>query len=216
MRALICLLIAVLFLIYYYTPQRVRVNVDNRAWSVVGSYDNSGEAALMLSRLHARMLKFLKFLKVKYHVDETDDIIAEEGTLHNVGSEDVQRIVNSLLDNYNPDAFYENDPRYSGDTSYTLNKGDSMYICLRKRTNPIEFEDEETIFFVMLHECAHIGNYNGWGHDDRFWTVFKFLLHEAVEAGIYKPIDYAAHPRTYCGLDIYFQPLNDDTLPNLW
>lgn len=216
MRALICLLIAVLFLIYYYTPQRVRVNVDNRAWSVVGSYDNSGEAALMLSRLHARMLKFLKFLKVKYHVDETDDIIAGEGTLHNVGSEDVQRIVNSLLDNYNPDAFYENDPRYSGDTSYTLNKGDSMYICLRKRTNPIEFEDEETVFFVMLHECAHIGNYNGWGHDDRFWTVFKFLLHEAVEAGIYKPIDYAAHPRTYCGLDIYFQPLNDDTLPNLW
>lgn len=213
---LVCFIIFLILLIWYYTPPRVDVTYGNRTWSVVGSYDNSTEAAAILSRMHTRMLKFLRHLKIKYHVDEPDDIISSEGELHSVGSTDAQTIINTLLDNYNPDVFYENDPRYSSDTSYTLNKGDSMYICLRKRHNPIEFEDEETIFFVMLHECAHIGNYNGWGHDDRFWTVFKFLLYEAVQAGVYEPIDYAKHPKEYCGISVYYMPLNDDTLPNLW
>jgi len=77
-------------------------------------------------------------------------------------------------------------------------------------------EDIETVFFVMLHECAHIANYNGWGHDTRFWTVFKFIIHEAVLAGVYTPIDYAKHPKEYCGISVYYQPLFDDALSNLW
>ena len=212
----ICLLVVVLLLLYSYTPPRVEIDVQGRSWSVIDSYDNSTEAAEMLSRLHVRMIKFMRALKVKYHIDETDDIIAAEGDAHFVGSSDAQKIVDSLLDNYNPDVFYENDPRYSSDTSYTINKGDSMYVCLRKKNQPNLLEDEELVFFVMLHECAHIGNYNGWGHDDRFWTVFKFLLHEATEAGVYKPIDYGKRPQDYCGLNVYYQPLNDKTLPNIW
>jgi hypothetical protein len=211
----ICILIVLILVIYYYTPPRVEIDVHGRSWSVIDHYDNSTEAAEMLSRLHARMIKFMRYLKGKYHIDETDDIIAEEGINH-LATGDARKIIDTLLDNYNPDVFYENDPRSSSDTSYTINKGDSMYVCLRKKKNPMELEDEELVFFVMLHECAHIGNYNGWGHDDRFWTVFKFILHEAVESGVYKPIDYGKYPQDYCGLKVYYLPLNDNTLPNLW
>jgi hypothetical protein len=157
----------------------------------------------------------MRHLKSKYHIDETDETIAEEGPAHVVASDDVRTIVETLLDNYNPDAFYENDPRYSSDTSYTINKGSSMYICLRKRDTPLVIEDEDLTFFVVLHECAHIGNYNGWGHDDRFWTVFKLFLREAVEAGVYTPINYEKHPQVYCGLRVFYSPLFDNTLPNL-
>lgn len=197
-------------------PSRINITVDTRAWSVIESYHNSTDAAKLLSRLHGRMITFLRFLKNKYHIDETDDIIFSEGPAHVVGSDDVRKIVGSLLDNYNPDVFYENDPRFSSDTSYTINKGDSVYVCLRKKDQPNQLESEDLIFFVMIHECAHIGNYNGWGHDDRFWTVFKFLLHEAVLAGVYTPIDYEREPQYYCGLKIYYAVLNDKSLPNLW
>jgi hypothetical protein len=161
------------------------------------------------------MIKLLRALKEKYHVDETDDVIAEEGPGHVVASDDVLTIVHTLLDNYNPDVIYENDPQYSSDTSYTINKGSSMYVCLRKRDQPHLIEDEDLTFFVVLHEAAHIANYNGWGHDDRFWTVFKFLIHEAVLAGVYTPVDYEKRPQDYCGLNVFYQPLYDRTLPLL-
>jgi hypothetical protein len=214
MRIAVCLLILLILLIWYYTPGRIDVPVDGRNWSVIEDYHNADDAAKLLSRVHSRMLKFLSHLREKYHIDEPDDIAAEHD--HSWRNDDVYKIVDTLLDNYNPDVFYENDPRYSSDTSYTINKGDSMYICLRKKNNPHLLEDEESVFFVMLHECAHIANYNGWGHDDRFWTVFKFLLHEAVEAGVYTPIDYEKYPVDYCSLKIYYQPLFDQSLPKLW
>jgi hypothetical protein len=205
-------IVIVLILVYWYWQPRVAIGVDGRVWNVASDYHNNTEAAQLLSRLHTRMIKFLNHLRLKYHVDITDDMEPEPKTW----SDDVQKIVDTLLDNYNPDVFYENDPRYSGDTSYTLNKGDSMYVCLRKRSDPTQLEDPDVIFFVMLHECAHIANYNGWGHTDRFWTVFKFLLHEAVLAGVYTPIDFDNHPRDYCGLRIYYSVLSDKALPNLW
>jgi WLM domain len=222
---LVCILIVVvLLLIYYYTPPRVDINVDGRKWSVVEDYENKLAAAKMLSELHDRMVIFMRYLRDKYHIDETDDVIAGSGdsmSSEGIGSsgtttsDDVNKIVDTLLDNYNPDVFFENDPRYSSDTSYTLNKGDSMYICLRKRDDPRQLEDIELVFFVMLHECAHIANYNGWGHNDRYWTVFKFILQEAVLSGVYKPIDFDKHPQVYCGLKIFYNPLNDATLPSL-
>lgn len=208
---LVGIILLVILLIWYY-PSRVSVTVANRQWSVIDTYDNNKDAAEMLSRLHERMLTFMRYLKIKYHVDQTDDVMMDK---QQVGSDDVQKIVNTLLDNYNPDEFYENDPRTSSDTSYTINKGDSMYICLRKKDNPYTLEDEELTFFVMIHECAHIANYNGWGHDDRFWTVFKFLLHEADQAGVYHPVDYGLNPQVYCGLKVYYSPLHDKSLPML-
>jgi len=204
--ALICLLL----LYIYYTP-RIDISVAGRDWSVIESYDNREEAAAMLSRLHGRVLRFLRFLKHRWYIDATDDVLAENA--HPMLTRpDAYKIVSNLLDNYNPDEFYENDPRYSKDTSYTVNKGESMYICLRQKDDPSKLENEDTIFFVMLHECAHIGNYNGWGHDDRYWSVFKFILQEAVLAGVYTPIDYERYPTRYCSISIYYQPLNDTKL----
>ena len=215
MHLIVFALIIAIILIYFYTPRRINVSAGGREWSVVESYENNTEAAALMSRVHDRMIKLFRALKEKYHIDETEDVIEEEGHIHNVASDDVLTIVHTLLNNYNPDVIYENDPRYSSDTSYTINKGSSMYVCLRKRDRPHMIEDEDLTFFVVLHEAAHIANYNGWGHDDRFWTVFKFLLHEAVLAGVYTPVDYEVHPQDYCGLRVFFQPLYDKSLPLL-
>lgn len=195
------------------------VVASNREWHVVGDFQNKKEAAELLSRVNARMIEFMRFLKKKYHIDEPDDLITQEGAEHAKivnAPNDVYNIVDHLLDNYNPDNMRENDPRYSTDTSYTVNKGDAMYICLRRKDDPTKLVDENDLFFVLLHEAGHESNYNDFGHSTRFWQVFKFILHEAQLSGVYTPVDYAKAPINYCGLWVEYNPLFDDSLPNLW
>lgn len=62
---------------------------------------------------------------------------------------------------------------------------------------------------------AHIGNYNGWGHKQRFWQVFKFFLQEATASGIYTPRDYEKSPDWYCGLDVAYNPYFDKSVASV-
>jgi hypothetical protein len=71
------------------------------------------------------------------------------------------------------------------------------------------------LLYVMLHEAAHIANYSTWGHDRRFWEVFRFVLKNAVEAGAYVPKDYSKAPEVYCGMDVNYSPLFDNRLADL-
>jgi hypothetical protein len=126
-------------------------------------------------------------------------------------------MVQSILINYSPEVIVENDPKWSQDTSYTLDKGRKIILCLRDKEPPYNIVDRNTMMFVVLHEVGgHIGNYNGWQHTTRFWTIFKFIIHEAAQFGIYTPIDYRKFPAKYCGITIDYQPLYDDTLEDLW
>lgn len=196
---------------------RVKVSADGRAWNVVGAYDNKEAAAALMSSVNARMVKFMKFLKVKYHIGEADDVISAETSAHSIiTGRPTYNMVLHLLANYNPDGFYENDPKRSSETSYTLGKGTSMYICMRDKKTPESLVSADDLFFVMLHECAHIANYDGWGHETDFWEVFSFILHEAHLSGVYRPVDYAQHPITYCGLYVNYNPLYDKKLMRLW
>jgi len=191
----------------------------SREWNVSGTYSNKRAAAELLSRANAKMINFMRVLKEKYHINETDQQIAEEGDDHfdMINSpNDLHNIVYHMLCNYNPDAFYENDPGLSSETSYTVNKGSSMYLCLRNKNNPNKLVEESDLLFVLLHEASHIANYKGWGHESDFWTVFKFILHEAQLSGVYVPSDYSRKPILYCGMEVKYNPLYDDLIPNIW
>ena len=83
-------------------------------------------------------------------------------------------------------------------TSYTLNKGELMVICLR--TKFLEtIHDFNIIFYVCIHELAHIAS-NTVGHNDEFKSNFKFLLKEAIKLKLYIPVDYRKNPINYCGM----------------
>ncbi len=190
-----------------------------RRYHMAGGFDNKNAAAELLDRTNRTLISFLRGLKHKYHIDETDDLQAAHASEHKAIMQapgDLYGMADYLLDNYNPDVFYENDPRYTKDTSYTLDKGKAMYICLRNKDDPTHLVDEGTLLFTMLHEMAHIANYRGWGHGQDFWACFKWLLHEAQLAGIYVPIDYSKYPTDFCGLTINWNPLLDSAVPQLW
>lgn len=220
MDILIAILIVVIIIIVAaFGARHSVVSVGPRRWHVAGGFDNQARAADILARTNSTIIEFLRALKKKYHIDEPDDVVAEHPAEHGRvinAPNDLHNMIDHLLDNYNPDVFFENDPRYTADTSYTLNKGDAIYICLRRRDNPEQFVDEDVLLFTMLHEMAHIANYRGWGHGNDFWACFKFILHEAQVAGIYRPVDYAKHPVDFCGLALNWNPLFDSSVPELW
>lgn len=115
--------------------------------------------------------------------------------------------ISRFLTRFNPDVFIENDMG-SKDTSYSENKGQKIIVCLRDKTKSPDFPiiQENTVMFVMLHEMAHLMT-ETIGHTQEFWTNFKRLLHDAVQIGIYQPVNYAHQPTPYCGMTITDSPI---------
>lgn len=124
-----------------------------------------------------------------------------------------------LLRRYNPDNLAENSPRDpEGDTSYTIDKGLVVALCLREKNpedfgnpNSHDFHDRNTLTFVLLHELTHIA-IEAKDHPPVFWEAFRFILQEAADAGIYTPEDYAVYPRNYCGMDLNYNPLYESSI----
>lgn len=156
----------------------VTSTVDDRTYLVRKTAD-SQEAADLLARLNDRVQRLIARLVQKHPGDER---------------------VALLFDRYNPDALSEgtNDTGY---TSYSVNKGESIVMCLRSRDKASRLEDENTLMYVLVHELAHLATVE-IGHTKTFWKTFRFLVREAVDMGLYEDTDYSETPVNYCGIEI--------------
>lgn len=104
-----------------------------------------------------------------------------------------------LYKNFNPRNISEGSPQ-SGYTSYSVNKGESIILCVRQKSDN-KIVKKNVILYVAIHELAHLAT-ESIGHDDIFWNNFKFMLQEAIDIGIYSHTDYALKPESYCGINI--------------
>ena len=94
-------------------------------------------------------------------------------------------------------------------TSYSVNKGEAVHLCLRQREKGDEsLVQEDVMMFVAIHEMAHMITQT-IGHGPDFWNNFGWLLKEAESIGLYKAKDFKAHPVKYCGMSITDQPSYD-------
>jgi hypothetical protein len=89
------------------------------------------------------------------------------------------------------------------DTSYSVNKGDELIICLRSRNllTYDKFEDPNTVMYVILHEISHIACPE-YGHGPLFKKIFAFFTRVAIQLNLYNYVDYSKNPVIYCGLEI--------------
>ena len=117
--------------------------------------------------------------------------------------------VKYLVKNYNPQKIKEILPT-SEYTAYSENKGENIAFCLNKnnKEDVDNLIDINTLMFVALHEMAHLAT-KSIGHNDEFWSNFKFLLIHAEKINIYKPIDYKKKNTEYCGMKIKDNPYFD-------
>ena len=162
----------------------VNSSVDGKAY-VVRNLADKQDAADRLARTRAKLLRLMR------------DLVQTHPTKPFV----VQMDRNFDAD---PSRFSESTPDASY-TSYTANKGEKVYMCLRQRNEREELVDENIITFVALHELAHIGTAEV-GHTPTFWNNFGWLLERAEGVGVYTFTDFAAHPVEYCGIRITDQP----------
>jgi hypothetical protein len=177
----------------YFTSSFVVSSIDKRIYKVAGGFKNKNKAADKMAEINSFIVVFLKYMRNKF-------LIRNEGTRRERG------FAERMLQNYNPDTIFENNPLPGEDTSFVVNKGDKFGICLREKVmNRGNIHDMNTLKFVILHELSHLGCLL-YGHGYEFWSFFRFNLIQATEAGIYTPINYKYQPINYCGLPVRFNP----------
>ena len=92
----------------------------------------------------------------------------------------------------------------SGQTSYSINKGEQIALCLRNINN--DLHDINTLMFVAIHELAHNYNVGEIGHTNHFWKLMKQILDIAEKHKLYTYVDYSETPVNYCGMVINNTP----------
>tara|TARA_B100001094_G_C17912978_1_gene662146 strand:+ start:233 stop:820 length:588 start_codon:yes stop_codon:yes gene_type:complete len=182
-------LIAIMFIYHqsqYSNLTYVISSVDNNKYLVRNEEDKL-DAANRLALLNIQILQFIDYLVEKHKGgDKYDDIL-------------------QIKQNYNPNKLSENIKGGKDNTSYSLNKGEKVVLCIRQKEDD-SFVDENTMMYVILHELAHIMS-DSIGHTDEFWENFEFLLENAEDANIYIGVDYEKDNQRYCGMDITDNPL---------
>eukprot|EP00798_Chlamydomonas_sp_ICE-L_P026543 gene26543-biopygen12900 len=117
---------------------------------------------------------------------------------HLVAKYPKNKVVRQLYDNYNPDALSEGGAEL-GYTSYSVNKGEKIVLCLRQRDH--ELVEENILMYVAIHELGHLAT-DEVGHTPKFWSNFKWILGEAMSIGLYTKVDFDNEPKKYCGINI--------------
>ena len=161
---------------YYGEVEYVKARADGRKY-LMRKMPDRAKAVELMAALNARLTRLVRHMVAKYSDDE-----------------DVTR----LYQNYNPDALSEGGTEI-GYTSYSVNKGEKIVMCLRQRDNSLV--DVNTLVYVAVHELGHLMT-DEIGHVQKFWDNFRRLLKEAVDIGLYETVDYAAQPQPYCGISI--------------
>lgn len=92
---------------------------------------------------------------------------------------------------------------YRDQAAYSINKGERIGMCLKSSDG--RYEDINTMFFVLMHELAHIMS-KRYAHDGEFWNNFSTLIQAAVEAKIYRYQHFDRDHTTFCGHSITYTP----------
>lgn len=172
----VMIVIVFMYIRQYFREVDIVPGGDGRKY-VVRRLPDEKKAAQLLASINKKLSKLVQHMVAKYPNDR-----------------DVQR----LHDNFNPDALSEGGTEV-GYTSYSVNKGERIVMCLRQPDD--SFVEENVLVYVAVHELGHLMT-DEIGHTKTFWDNFKRLAEESIEIGVYKKVDFDASPTPYCGISI--------------
>jgi hypothetical protein len=180
------LIFIILYIFYYYNYYKdnlviERATLDNKDYWVRNVMDKS-IAANTLATIKINIEKLVVYFKENKSLFKKDT-----------------EYIKNLIDRTKEINIMET-PADEKHTSYTINKGEKIVLCLRSKfLNNIH--DINTIMYVVIHELAHVACPE-YGHTPLFKKIFIFLLKESEKINIYKSIDYRKNPQDYCGMTI--------------
>lgn len=188
-------LIIILFVIFilffkisYSKMTYIKSDIDNKFYLVRDLYDKQ-IACNMLASIKNNIIILINYLKTNKNDKYKDYKI------------NIERLEERIYD-----VNISENPNKNKDTSYSINKGEELVLCLRSKNNPDTFHNNNLIFYVVLHEISHIASpfYEPEfkGHGPQFKRVFGFLTGVAIELNLYNKIDFNKKPEEYCGMYI--------------
>ena len=179
-----------LFGLGQYQVVYVKSNIDSKEY-LVRDLPDKQQAADLLAKVRIKLNNLKVHLETKYP-----------------DKPQVKQLIRNYRDD--PKRFFEATPDAEF-TSYSVNKGESIHLCLRQREkNDESLVNEDVMVFVSIHEMGHILT-ESLGHGPDFWNNFEWILKEAESINIYKHQDFKAHPVKYCGMSITDEPTYDSS-----
>jgi cystathionine beta-lyase family protein involved in aluminum resistance len=160
----------------------VKSSVNDTTY-MVRKLDDKDQAADMLAETHNTLKQVCKILENSHPDDER-----------------VKRLIAKF-----PYTTIQESDGYGSQTSFSINKGEKIVLCLRSKDGTNKFVDKNVLLFVALHEISHIMTVS-IDHTPEFWDNFKFVLKECQGKGIYKCIDFSSKPQSYCGITVTSSP----------
>lgn len=164
---------------------KVKSSIDDNYYLVQNLKDKQ-RASDNLAIIRSKLIKIVMYLHEKY--PDNDDI-------------------KRLKENFRPDRLTESTSN-SKYTSYSINKGEKIIMCIRQRDDENSLVDLNTVTFVAIHELSHLMT-KSIGHEPEFWKNMEFILKEIIDSPLklYEYQPFHKKPVSYCGTTITDTPL---------
>ena len=170
------------FIYKRYIDDRIQVTAyDGNVYQVRNTIHKQ-ETADTLARLNSKVILFIEKLKSQQHIPTS-----------------FTPVVKRIYTRYNPKSLVESRIQHNL-TSFTINKGESISMCVRTRDSHDQLYNDNILFGVLLHELAHVGSI-GLDHGPEFVKNFEFLLKKAISFGMFQRIRKSFN---YCGINTTF------------
>jgi hypothetical protein len=181
---LLCLFTIIILFYSMNSGGKKKVKIDIN-YNVVARFADADRAAEVLMRITRRGKRLLSHLATIDH-----------------------ECSNEIMDRYDITTLRETDPIWTvGHKAFTVDRKE-INICLRDKKG--NFYDDDVLFFVFMHELAHVGTLMKYvandHHPEEYWQNFIFILKEAKKIGIYKFVDFSKAPIEYGDIVIDSNP----------
>ena len=200
----------IIYFLYYlikpFLPSEQFINYQN--YQILKKFNHKDKASSLLSNIDQNINEIINAFNTKYSNISDLNVCNDQKKL-------LDTVKRKLNKTYKSNSLQENFPTVVGkDVSYNINKGEVISICLRNYNNPDEFHEFNDLLFVTIHEIAHSCN-ESYGHDRKFWKIFRILLEVAIENNLYKNINYQRESTNYCSMKITYNPIFDRSLDDI-
>lgn len=185
---IIFIIIIVFFKVTNSNMTFIKSDIDNNFY-MVRNLEDKQTASNVIAYNRNKIIKFIN------HLNENK----------NTKYKDYSDYINRLVDKITDLNIVENNGE-GNFTSYSVNKGEELILCLRSKIEKNIIHDNNLIFYVILHELSHIASpvyedeYNN--HGPVFNKIFSFLINTAIENNFYNKIDFSSKSIEYCGIYI--------------
>ncbi len=179
-------------------------DLDGEYYYVSASLPDRKRAANMLSEVNRKAQTLLQAIDEQLDGNKRIKADDENGKTKDI-TDDLRRLVRKHYKKTVPMAEYHNPKdRTVGSNS---DKGMLIEVCLRNKYNTNEWNPENTLYRVIVHELTHSSEdeYRGDGdaaHGPDFRRIMSYLLKVSENLGLYSCKEYKSSKRVYCGLGL--------------